>query len=74
VIPHYAPIANIMQIATHHRLNDPDWEDQRFRPGDISCGGKRPFDTLCKVVINFKHSASVVSYVMLPSATHLIMT
>ncbi|KAG9315617.1 phenylacetyl-CoA ligase [Chiua virens] len=36
-IPHYAPIANIIQAAAHHRVNDPECEDQRFRPGDICC-------------------------------------
>ncbi|KIJ62741.1 hypothetical protein HYDPIDRAFT_114438 [Hydnomerulius pinastri MD-312] len=36
-IPHYAPIANVIQLAAHHRVNDPSWEDQRFRPGDICC-------------------------------------
>ncbi|KAJ8583879.1 acetyl-CoA synthetase-like protein [Rhizopogon salebrosus TDB-379] len=36
-IPHYAPIANIIQLATHHRVGE-DFEEQRFRPGDIcSC-------------------------------------
>ncbi|KAF8558345.1 acetyl-CoA synthetase-like protein [Imleria badia] len=36
-IPHYAPIANVIQLAAHHRVNDPNWEDQRFRQGDICC-------------------------------------
>ncbi|KAF8133973.1 hypothetical protein EV363DRAFT_1430490 [Boletus edulis] len=36
-IPHYAPIANVIQLAAHHRVNDPNWEDQRFKPGDICC-------------------------------------
>jgi len=36
-IPHYAPIANVIQLAAHNRVNDTKWEDQRFRPGDICC-------------------------------------
>ncbi|KIJ14795.1 hypothetical protein PAXINDRAFT_176643 [Paxillus involutus ATCC 200175] len=36
-IPHYAPIANVIQLAAHHRLNDPQWEDQRFGRDDICC-------------------------------------
>ncbi|KAN0087719.1 hypothetical protein V8E55_006340 [Tylopilus felleus] len=36
-IPHYAPIANVIQLAAHHRVNDPNWEDQRFKQGDICC-------------------------------------
>ncbi|KAF8120501.1 hypothetical protein EV363DRAFT_1189378, partial [Boletus edulis] len=38
-IPHYAPIANVIQLAAYHRVNDPNWEDQRFKPGDICCAG-----------------------------------
>ncbi|KAF9236498.1 phenylacetyl-CoA ligase [Melanogaster broomeanus] len=25
------------QTQAHHRLNDPQWENQRFRPGDVCC-------------------------------------
>ncbi|KAG6372892.1 hypothetical protein JVT61DRAFT_7328 [Boletus reticuloceps] len=38
-IAHYAPIANVIQLAAHHRVNDPNWEGQRFKPGDICCAG-----------------------------------
>ncbi|KAI6030702.1 hypothetical protein F5J12DRAFT_954393 [Pisolithus orientalis] len=40
-IPHYAPIANIIQLAVHNRVNDDriPWEDQRFRPGDVCSAG-----------------------------------
>ncbi|KAG8214731.1 hypothetical protein J3R82DRAFT_9819 [Butyriboletus roseoflavus] len=41
-IPHFAPIANVIQLAAHHRVNDPSWEGQRFRPGDICCAGRSP--------------------------------
>ncbi|OAX36146.1 acetyl-CoA synthetase-like protein [Rhizopogon vinicolor AM-OR11-026] len=36
-IPHYAPIANIIQLATHHRVGE-DYDGQRFKPGGICCG------------------------------------
>ncbi|KIJ64459.1 hypothetical protein HYDPIDRAFT_90496 [Hydnomerulius pinastri MD-312] len=41
-IPHYAPIANIIQMAVFHKLNASDvpMEEQRFRPGDICSGGE----------------------------------
>ncbi|KAH8992514.1 amp dependent CoA ligase [Lactarius akahatsu] len=37
-IPHYAPIANILQMAAWWRVNDNSipWEDRRIRPGDIT--------------------------------------
>jgi hypothetical protein len=40
-IPHYAPIANIVQIAVHNRVHEDycDWEDRRYRPGDVAIGG-----------------------------------
>ena len=53
MIPHYVPIANLVQLAVHHRLNDPDCEDQRFRPGDIcSAGGSSFHHFFCNVVNN----------------------
>ncbi|KAG9315618.1 hypothetical protein JVU11DRAFT_3260 [Chiua virens] len=36
-ISHYGSITNIIQAAAHNRVNDPQWEDQRFRPGDTCC-------------------------------------
>ncbi|KAG1849862.1 hypothetical protein C8R48DRAFT_613814 [Suillus tomentosus] len=36
-IPHYSPIANIIQLATHHRVGE-EYAGQRFKPGDICCG------------------------------------
>lgn len=40
-IPHYAPIANVIQIAIHNRVNEDycPWEDRRYRLGDIAIGG-----------------------------------
>ncbi|KAF7291670.1 Phenylacetyl-CoA ligase [Mycena chlorophos] len=39
-IPHYAVIANTLQLSSHSRLLDDStkWEDRRFRPGDVSIG------------------------------------
>ncbi|KAG1784944.1 uncharacterized protein HD556DRAFT_1522138 [Suillus plorans] len=36
-IPHYSPIANIIQLATHHKVGE-EYAGQRFKPGDICCG------------------------------------
>ncbi|EPQ60488.1 acetyl-CoA synthetase-like protein [Gloeophyllum trabeum ATCC 11539] len=37
-IPHYAPIANVIQMAVHHKVNVEyaPWEKRRFRPGDVA--------------------------------------
>ncbi|KXN84605.1 4-coumarate--CoA ligase 3 [Leucoagaricus sp. SymC.cos] len=39
-IPHYAPIANIVQMAVHNRVYEDycPWEDKRYRPGDVAIG------------------------------------
>ncbi|EDR13168.1 uncharacterized protein LACBIDRAFT_308714 [Laccaria bicolor S238N-H82] len=39
-IPHYALIANVIQMAAHNKINENycAWEDQRYRPGDIAIG------------------------------------
>ena len=38
VLPHYTVIVNILMVAKHHRVaND---QCDRFRPGDVSAGGK----------------------------------
>ncbi|KII86637.1 hypothetical protein PLICRDRAFT_177391 [Plicaturopsis crispa FD-325 SS-3] len=36
-IPHYSPIANIIQMAVHNKVNTnyAPWEEQRYRPGDV---------------------------------------
>lgn len=52
-IPHYAPIANIIQLAVHNRVNDDriPWEDQRFRPGDV-CSAVLPLYHIYGMVFN----------------------
>ncbi|KAF8904128.1 phenylacetyl-CoA ligase, partial [Gymnopilus junonius] len=39
-IPHFALIANVVQIAVHNKVGQSycDWEDQRYRPGDVAIG------------------------------------
>jgi len=39
-IPHYALMANIIQIAAHNNVNQNycEFKDQRYRPGDIAVG------------------------------------
>lgn len=41
-ISHYGPIANIIQMAVFHKVNEnyTNWEDQRFRPGDVVSAGQ----------------------------------
>ncbi|KAI6115792.1 hypothetical protein EDD16DRAFT_1828046 [Pisolithus croceorrhizus] len=52
-IPHYAPIANIIQLAVHNRVNEDciSWEDQRFPPGDV-CSGVLPLYHIYGMVFN----------------------
>ncbi|KAG2032893.1 hypothetical protein BDR03DRAFT_903206 [Suillus americanus] len=35
-IPHYSPIANVIQLATHHKVGE-EYAGQRFKPGDVCC-------------------------------------
>jgi hypothetical protein len=37
VIPHYGVIANVIQMATHYRVNE---SSTKFIPGDIAMAGK----------------------------------
>ncbi|KAJ3512385.1 hypothetical protein NLJ89_g3551 [Agrocybe chaxingu] len=39
-IPHFALIANVIQIAIHNRVHEDycDYEDRRYRPGDVAIG------------------------------------
>jgi hypothetical protein len=41
-IPHYAPIANIIQMASFWRVNDDDvpWESRKTRQGDVALAGE----------------------------------
>ncbi|KAH9480170.1 putative 4-coumarate--CoA ligase 3 [Psilocybe cubensis] len=52
-IPHFALIANVIQIAAHNKVNQNycDWNDQRFRPGDVAIG-VLPFYHIYGLVIN----------------------
>ncbi|KAH7884921.1 hypothetical protein F5I97DRAFT_1811321 [Phlebopus sp. FC_14] len=52
-IPHYAPIANIIQLAVHNKVNDTHtrWEEHRFRTGDI-CSAAVPFYHIYGLVFN----------------------
>ncbi|KAL4073112.1 hypothetical protein V8B97DRAFT_2022941 [Scleroderma yunnanense] len=52
-IPHYAPIANVIQLATHYKVNEnyTRWEDQKFRPGDI-CSAVLPLYHIYGMVFN----------------------
>jgi 4-coumarate--CoA ligase len=41
-MPHFALIANVIQIAVHNKVNEDycEWDDRRYRPGDVAIGGK----------------------------------
>ena len=45
-ISHYAVIANVIQMASHYRLNDPSWPDKRMSPGDVVLAGTFTFVSL----------------------------
>ncbi|KAJ7693393.1 amp dependent CoA ligase [Mycena rosella] len=50
-ISHFAAIANVLQISTLNRVNEPytSWEDRRYRPGDV-CLAVLPFyHPLCDI-------------------------
>ncbi|KAJ7484530.1 amp dependent CoA ligase [Mycena latifolia] len=51
-ISHFAVLANVIQVATHCRVNEAytNWEDRRFRPGDI-CLGVLPFFHIYSIAI-----------------------
>ncbi|KAJ3574470.1 hypothetical protein NP233_g1748 [Leucocoprinus birnbaumii] len=55
-IPHYAPIANIVQIAVHNSVHENycSWEDRRYRPGDVAIG-VLPFYHIYGLVINLHY-------------------
>ncbi|KAH7913982.1 hypothetical protein BJ138DRAFT_1170978 [Hygrophoropsis aurantiaca] len=52
-IPHYAPIANTIQLAAHHKMNEDycDWEERRIRPGDV-CSAVLPLYHIYGLVFN----------------------
>ncbi|KAF9005401.1 phenylacetyl-CoA ligase [Cyathus striatus] len=52
-IPHIAPIANVIQLAAHNKVNEDycPWEDRRFRPGDTAIG-VLPFYHIYGLVVN----------------------
>ncbi|EJD03682.1 phenylacetyl-CoA ligase [Fomitiporia mediterranea MF3/22] len=52
-IPHYAVIANVVQMAEYHKVNEDYtiWEKRRFRPGDIAVA-VLPFFHIYGLVVN----------------------
>ncbi|KAJ7497699.1 amp dependent CoA ligase [Mycena latifolia] len=52
-ISHFAALANVLQIATHNRVNDEtyaSWEERRYRPGDV-CLAVLPFYHIYGLVV-----------------------
>ncbi|KAI9452556.1 phenylacetyl-CoA ligase [Lactarius psammicola] len=64
-IPHYAPIANILQMAAWWRVNDNSipWEDRRIRPGDVTMA-VLPFYHIYGLVINLHFALFCASSVV----------
>ncbi|EIM92300.1 amp dependent CoA ligase [Stereum hirsutum FP-91666 SS1] len=52
-IPHYAPIANVLQMTPSQKLNEnyTSWDKQRYRPGDV-CSAVLPFFHIYGLVVN----------------------
>ncbi|EKM79072.1 hypothetical protein AGABI1DRAFT_40522 [Agaricus bisporus var. burnettii JB137-S8] len=52
-IPHYSPIANVIQIVVHNRVHEEycAFEDRRYRPGDVALA-VLPFYHIYGLVIN----------------------
>ncbi|KAI5124184.1 hypothetical protein M0805_000989 [Coniferiporia weirii] len=52
-IPHYAVIANVIQMSVHHKVNEAytSWDKRRFRPGDIAVA-VLPFFHIYGLVVN----------------------
>jgi acyl-CoA synthetase (AMP-forming)/AMP-acid ligase II len=52
-VPHYAVIANVIQMAVHYKINEPkaSWEDTRFKPGDVATG-LLPFFHIYGLIVN----------------------
>ncbi|KAI0080345.1 amp dependent CoA ligase [Panus rudis PR-1116 ss-1] len=52
-IPHYAVIANVIQMAVHSKANEEytSWEERRYRPGDVTYS-VLPFYHIYGLVVN----------------------
>ncbi|KAF8630887.1 hypothetical protein AX17_005245 [Amanita inopinata Kibby_2008] len=67
-IPHYSVMTNVIQIAAHNKVNENycDWEDRRYRPGDVAIG-VLPLYHIYGLVINLHFCLfSALSYVVFP--------
>ncbi|KAI0314769.1 amp dependent CoA ligase [Amylostereum chailletii] len=67
-ISHYSPIANIISMSQHHKVNsDPrPLEQQRFRPGDVAVA-VLPFFHIYGLVVNLHWQLfSAISLVVIP--------
>ncbi|KAG6867912.1 hypothetical protein C0993_009542 [Termitomyces sp. T159_Od127] len=50
-IPHYSVIANVIQMVSHNKLNDPDYENKHMAPGDVAIA-VLPFFHIYGLVVN----------------------
>ncbi|KAF9477527.1 amp dependent CoA ligase [Pholiota conissans] len=64
-ISHYSVIANVIQMAVHNRLDDPDWPDKSTLPGDLAMG-VLPFFHIYGLVV-------IMHYVLYAGGTILIV-
>jgi hypothetical protein len=61
-IPHYAPIANIIQMAAWWKVNDDNipWENRKIRPADVALAGEAHFLVL-RVNVKLMHPTRSVT-------------
>ncbi|RDB28925.1 4-coumarate--CoA ligase-like 1 [Hypsizygus marmoreus] len=53
-IAHYCVVANVIQMATHYRINDPHHENKRMAPGDVAIA-VLPFFHIYGLVVNLHY-------------------
>ncbi|THH18562.1 hypothetical protein EW146_g2442 [Bondarzewia mesenterica] len=71
-ISHYAPIANVIQMAVFHKVNEDytTWENKRFRVGDIA-SAVLPFFHIYGLVVNMSFLLySGLTLVVIPKFEH----
>jgi len=51
VISHYSVVANVIQMAAHHKINDSAYKDKRMLPGDVAIA-VLPFFHIYGLVVN----------------------
>ena len=50
-IPHYSVIANVIQMVSHNKLDDPDYKNEYMAPGDVAVAGMFGVLPICILLI-----------------------